>query len=135
MGHTDPEPRSGAALLVQFRCASITAPCLLSVELTFLVAGRWFNFEAVLVASPPPPSTSTTASSSPDSSTPQPPLQWTRFGTGDEDELFVFVCVRKPSTYDWEVPLDDEELIQGGRGQDGVDDQFERMLLGGMEWD
>lgn len=54
---------------------------------------------------------------------------------GEDDELFIFVCERRPSTYDWKVPEDDVQLMQGIPGQDGEDDQFEQLLLGGMEWD
>lgn len=90
-------------------------------------SGRWFTFEAVLVASTPPKPTTPAAA--------PPPLEWTRFGTGDEDELFIFVCERRPETYEWTVPEDDEELMRGASGQAGADDQFERLLLGGIEWD
>ncbi|KAK4055055.1 hypothetical protein OIO90_003396 [Microbotryomycetes sp. JL221] len=56
------------------------------------------------------------------------PGPWQRFGLGEEDEIFVFVCQRRPETRGWLVPDDDEELMRGG------DDQFERLLLCCMEW-
>ncbi|ORY84729.1 putative methyltransferase-domain-containing protein [Leucosporidium creatinivorum] len=97
--------------------------------------GRWFTFEAVLSASPPHPSPLTTFSAASSPTSAPSPLEWARFGTGDEDELFIFVCERRPSTYDWDVPEQDEQLMQGLPGQDGEDDQFEQLLLGGLEWD
>lgn len=80
----------------------------------------------MFVAPPPPPQTSQ-ADLAP------PPEEWERFGLG-EDEIFVFVCHRRPSTYGWIVPDDDEELMRGSVGADAADDQFERLLLGALEW-
>lgn len=57
---------------------------------------------------------------------------WERFGVADG--IYVFNCARKPATYDRLVPVDDEELMRGGTDEDSAtSDQFEVMLLSGIE--
>lgn len=64
--------------------------------------------------SPPP---------SPGAPTPPPgPPTFDRFGRG-EDEIYVFVCTRKPETLEVPIPDEDEKLMSL------TDDQFERMLM------
>ena len=58
---------------------------------------------------------------------------WTRFGAEDDGDVFVFVARRRKESLDWDVPLDDAELLSGvGAGGDGLrksDDTFETLLL------
>lgn len=123
--------------------------------------GRWFRFEPVLISAPSPawsedrsePNRNDDSgqiqfgTSTPVMKTPASPPTWTRFGTStpslstatdpghdrgeDTDELFLFICSRRPASYDWLVPSDDDELMSG---QD-PDMQFELLMLGGLEWD
>lgn len=61
---------------------------------------------------------------------------WTRFGSADEDNLFIFVAERRPESLSWEVPHSDEDLLAGvgawGSQTRKCDDTFEGLLLMGL---
>lgn len=83
--------------------------------LTTDFAGRWFHLESVA-------SRVTTAPK---------PTSWTRFG--EADDIHIFLCTRKASTYDQPIPTDDEHLMRGAPGDaTSADSQFELMLLGDL---
>ncbi|KAK4692457.1 hypothetical protein P7C70_g9123, partial [Phenoliferia sp. Uapishka_3] len=85
--------------------------------------GRWFDMESVLTRSTPP------ASSSPAK---DPPC--VRFG--EEDDIHIFVCTRRPSTFDLPIPSSDEHLMRGSPGDaTSASDQFELMLFSGISLD
>lgn len=85
-------------------------------------AGHWFDFSPVLVSTP-------ATASDPPSPAPAPgPPTYSRFGTG-EDEIYVFVCTRRPETLQLEVPIRDEALMSL------TDDQFERLLMCEIDMD
>ncbi|KAK4050690.1 hypothetical protein OIV83_003416 [Microbotryomycetes sp. JL201] len=128
---------SSPLVLFSYKVRSLTK------ETPFWAAfGRWFEFEPVLVAEyeedndgseaeaerERPPTNGGTSDASLTNKLRLGP--WQRFGVGDEDELFVFVCVRRQESFDWPVPDEDSELMSGGAGGgSGGDDQFERILL------
>ncbi|GAA5869090.1 hypothetical protein JCM1840_000465 [Sporobolomyces johnsonii] len=130
--------------------------------------GRWFEFEAVQVGTLDSASESSSTSSSaaaPPSASPTTPIppsrSWTRFGAAvpspsspslssqhETDELYIFLCQRRPSTYGAysRLRLDklggegvsDEDLMLGRNGAEGEAEgsgRFEEMLMGGLEWD
>ncbi|GAA5959951.1 hypothetical protein JCM21900_001437 [Sporobolomyces salmonicolor] len=139
--------------------------------------GRWFAFEAVQVgtldraresspeatgtAAPPAP---TRAGESREEKEPRPSRTWTRFGAAvpsqssssspsmsspdETDELYIFLCHRRPSTYgaysrlgldsEGGEGVSDEDLMLGRNGAEGEGEgsgRFEEMLMGGLEWD
>ena len=62
---------------------------------------------------------------------------WVRFGSANDGDYFVFVARRRPESFAWRVPLDDEELL-GGMGAQGnetrkEDGTFESLLLMGLD--
>lgn len=64
---------------------------------------------------------------------------WTRFGSADEDNLFIFVAARRPESLAWEVPSSDSDLL-AGVGAKGTqtrkgDDTFEGLLLMALDAD
>ncbi|SCZ95023.1 BZ3500_MvSof-1268-A1-R1_Chr11-3g03551 [Microbotryum saponariae] len=90
--------------------------------------GIWFEFEPVYYRP------IATSAQDPNTTLPSPAADedhWHRFGETSEgqDQLFIFVCTRRPKTYTWDVPKEDEALMNGL----GSDDQFETLLLLGME--
>ncbi|KAM0791791.1 hypothetical protein ACM66B_004054 [Microbotryomycetes sp. NB124-2] len=118
-------------LLFSYKIRSLTR------ETPFWVAfGRWFEFDPVLVAQiePDEAALDKAAGEINGGTKTSDALKlgtWQRFGVGDEDELFVFVCRRRPESLAWTVPMDDEALMGGGgaEGRSTGDDQFERILL------
>ncbi|THU75270.1 hypothetical protein K435DRAFT_881209, partial [Dendrothele bispora CBS 962.96] len=78
----------------------------------------------------PSTSTSTSRSSSPSHSHSNPAKsksKWTRLGSSLEGPSFVFTARRRPESFGWDVPEDDEDLIAGnlgvvgsGRGDQGT---------------
>ncbi len=61
---------------------------------------------------------------------------WTRLGSSDGSDIFIFIARRKPESLTWEIPSSDEELL-GGVGARGSrtrkgDDTFEGLLLMGL---
>lgn len=62
---------------------------------------------------------------------------WTRFGSADENDIFIFVARRRPESLTWEIPHSDEELLAGvgARGTRACkgDDTFEGLLLMGLD--
>ncbi|KAJ3554716.1 hypothetical protein NM688_g2960 [Phlebia brevispora] len=64
---------------------------------------------------------------------------WTRFGSADENDLFIFVASRRPESLTWEVPHSDQELLAGvgawGSQTSKGDDTFEGLLLMGLDVD
>ncbi|SGZ01630.1 BQ5605_C033g11157 [Microbotryum silenes-dioicae] len=90
--------------------------------------GIWFDFRPVYYRPVP------TSAQDPNTTFPSPAADedhWHRFGETSEgqNQLFIFVCTRRPKTYTWDVPKEDEALMNGL----GSDDQFETLLLLGME--
>ncbi|SCV73543.1 BQ2448_7469 [Microbotryum intermedium] len=93
--------------------------------------GIWFEFEPVYYRPIP---TSTQNEEYPPTSEASPSTDeddWHRFGetSQGQDQLYIFVCTRRPETYTLEIPQNDETLMNGV----GSDDQFETLLLLGME--
>ncbi|KAK7033268.1 tumor-related protein [Favolaschia claudopus] len=78
--------------------------------------GLWFEFAPVLVRR-----------------TSQDIHSWRRFGASLEDPTFIFVAHRREESLGWQVPLRDEDLMQGRIAPDQVspkgDDTFETLLL------
>lgn len=64
-----------------------------------------------------------------------PPGNWSCFG--EADDLYIFICTRRPSTYHLPIPENDEHLLRGEPGGAGpaADDQFEMMLLSALSFD
>ena len=64
---------------------------------------------------------------------------WTRFGSADEDNLFIFVAARRPESLAWEVPSSDSDLLAGvgarGTQTRKGDDTFEGLLLMALDTD
>lgn len=63
---------------------------------------------------------------------------WERFGSSlFEDTIFVFVAHRKPQSYQWHLPSDDSDLLNGigawGTVSQKGDDTFESLLLMAMD--
>ncbi|KAI0367981.1 hypothetical protein BV20DRAFT_969814 [Pilatotrama ljubarskyi] len=114
------------------------APVLLSYKMRSLpketpfwsAFGLWFEFVPVL-ARPRP------AHHNPHPEVPRSE-QWCRFSPGDDsDETFVLVARRRPESLSWTIPEEDSALIAGigayGSDSPKSDDQFERLLLMGMD--
>jgi len=62
-----------------------------------------------------------------------PPLPWRRFGSSVDGHVFVFIARRRPDSLTWEVPDNDQDLMDGvgaynTRSRKG-DDTFETLLL------
>lgn len=59
--------------------------------------------------------------------------EWTRFGSDSDDTTFIFVAHRRPESFDWKIPLLDEQLLagMGAHGTDSPkgDDTFEALLF------
>ncbi|KJA16427.1 hypothetical protein HYPSUDRAFT_193151 [Hypholoma sublateritium FD-334 SS-4] len=59
--------------------------------------------------------------------------EWTRFGSDSDDTTFIFVAHRRPESFDWNIPLLDEQLLAGtgAHGTDSPkgDDTFETLLF------
>lgn len=116
----------------------------LAKETTFWSAfGLWFTFRPVLVRERRPPECQLSSAvqhgrydhASAGSQTFDTP--WSRFGSADDGDLFIFVASRRLESYTWDVPRSDDELL-GGVGAWGTsarksDDTFESLLLMGME--
>ena len=139
-------------------------------------SGRWFELDPVQVGRtrrPDPPAAAPNAdreqcqSGDPSPEVAQKKVEWTRYGSrmgsadmggtsiGDkDDELYVFVCRRHPSTLGALGPIDakgqqdgtsiifgsvsDEELLLGlgkAAGYAEGADRFEEILLANLEWD
>ncbi|KAJ7170806.1 putative methyltransferase-domain-containing protein [Mycena crocata] len=58
---------------------------------------------------------------------------WHRFGVALEDPTFVFVARRRPESFQWDLPPNDEDLMHGvmaqGTPSPKGDDTFETLLL------
>lgn len=85
--------------------------------------GLWFSFYPVSYLPP--------ATSSDDAEEEGP--EWRRFGSEQEDRVFVFVAKRRSESHSWVVPEDDQDLLHGV-GANGTDipksdDTFESLLL------
>jgi hypothetical protein len=98
-------------------------------EMSFWSAfGLWFAFEPVLIRN--------TVSSS-EQSVDDPDMEgtniWSWFGSGGDDDTFIFVARRRPDSLVWNVPLDDVELLAGVGAHGDLsrksDDTFETLLL------
>lgn len=77
--------------------------------------GLWFTFRPVLIKD-----------GSGDS-------DWRRFGSDLDDTIFVFVAHRRAESFDWKVPVLDDELLGGvgayGKNSRKGDDTFENLLI------
>jgi hypothetical protein len=94
--------------------------------------GLWFRFYPVSYLPPTKPSDSTR-----DLDDSEEEGEWRRFGSEQDDQVFVFVAKRRPASHSWEVPEDDRELLSGV-GANGTkvpksDDTFESLLLLSMD--
>lgn len=108
----------------------------LAKETPFWAAfGLWFSFAPVLVrprgrADGISGDAAASPHAAPDGA------RWARFGTGGEDDVFVFVARRRPGSHAWVVPADDAALLAGvgARGDEArkADDTFETLLLMGL---
>ncbi|KAI0663827.1 putative methyltransferase-domain-containing protein [Cubamyces menziesii] len=113
---TSPEP---PLVLLSYKMRS------LSKETPFWSAfGLWFEFVPVLARRP-----STKGGEN---------ASWSRFSPGDaSDETFVLVARRRPESLQWTVPENDSALLSGVGAcfseSPKSDDQFERLLLMGMD--
>ncbi|KAI0671844.1 putative methyltransferase-domain-containing protein [Trametes maxima] len=93
--------------------------------------GLWFDFVPVLSR----PLVSTRGDEPLDRSG---SAQWSRFSPGDpEDETFVIIAKRRADSLFWTEPDEDSKLLAGvgasGSDQPKSDDQFEQLLLMGMD--
>ena len=95
--------------------------------------GLWFSLEPVLVRTRP----DGIGDSAPNDG--ETPFQWHFFGNTDESEdiYLVIVAHRRTESYDWQIPTDDEALLNG-IGANGTsackgDDTFETLLLMHMQ--
>ncbi|KAH7928057.1 hypothetical protein BV22DRAFT_1083645 [Leucogyrophana mollusca] len=65
--------------------------------------------------------------------TSQEQTEWERFGSNGGDQVFIFIAHRRPESHAWEVPRDDQDLIDGVGAKGTVnrkgDDTFETLLL------
>ncbi|KAF6757159.1 putative methyltransferase-domain-containing protein [Ephemerocybe angulata] len=63
--------------------------------------------------------------------------EWHRFGSGLDDQVFVFIAHRRPESHKWTVPDSDVDLLLGtganGKPYPQSDDTFESLLLLSME--
>jgi hypothetical protein len=94
----------------------------LAKEASFFSAfGLWFTFDPVI------------ARPKNEGASQQP---WSRFGTSLDGQDFVFVAKRRPASVAWNVPDDDQKLLDGvgawGTDSRKGDDTFEMLLLMGM---
>ena len=110
------EPLPTTSLFISYKVRSLPK------ESVFWSAfGLWFDFRPVLVR---------------DTSIHSKWL-WERFGADFDDLTFVFVAYRRPESYDWRVPVLDEDLITGvgacGTDSRKSDDTFESLLVMLME--
>ncbi|KAI0342667.1 hypothetical protein BDW22DRAFT_1394496 [Trametopsis cervina] len=111
----------------------------LSKETPFWAAfGLWFAFEPVLIKSHHVPAAAVAREALGDFNE-VPPAAWTRFGSPDNGDTYVFVGRRRPESFGWQVPADDAELL-GGVGAGGTqdrkgDDTFDTLLLMQMQMD
>jgi hypothetical protein len=62
---------------------------------------------------------------------------WHRFGATHEDETFIFVARRRKESFNWSLPLSDNDLLRGvdvrGTSSPKGDDTFETLLLMSVE--
>ena len=62
---------------------------------------------------------------------------WSRLGSADDGDLFIFVASRRSESFAWEVPSSDVELLAGvgawGDSMPKSDDTFESLLLMGLD--
>ncbi|OJT02476.1 hypothetical protein TRAPUB_7043 [Trametes pubescens] len=92
--------------------------------------GLWFEFTPVLARRRPSLDTESVVLA--------PVEEWSRFSPGDDlDETLVIVATRRPDSISWKIPEDDIALLAGagayGTESSKSDDQFERLLLLGMD--
>lgn len=89
--------------------------------------GLWFNFHPVNYL---PPADTVTDDENEGS-------EWCRFGSRQDDQVFVFVAKRRQGSHYWKVPENDQELLHGvgANGTDVTksDDTFETLLLLSMD--
>ncbi|KAI0696899.1 putative methyltransferase-domain-containing protein [Cytidiella melzeri] len=107
----------------------------LSKETAFWAAfGLWFSFEPVLVRSrrsyeDGPRAAGWGGAVCWDA--------WTRLGSSDDSDAFVFVARRRSESLDWVMPPGDSELLDGvgarGSSDRKSDDTFEELLLMQLE--
>ena len=119
----------------------------LAKETSFWSAfGLWFSFQPVLAQlhpqSPKSPASSIDAEGAfvkPNTESRTLDIPWTRLGSADDNDLFIFIASRRPESYTWQVPSTDEQLLAGvgawGTTTCKGDDTFEGLLLMGLDTD
>lgn len=112
------DPENEATVIISYQVRSLTK------ESPFWSAlGLWFEFYPVNYLQPPKPEDDD------DDCDPD----WHRLGSGQEDDVFVFIAHRRPQSHLWEVPHSDSDLLQGvganGSATQKSDDTFETLLI------
>ncbi|KAJ3525036.1 hypothetical protein NMY22_g10740 [Coprinellus aureogranulatus] len=97
--------------------------------------GLWFSFYPVSCL--PPPSPAGDGVEEEEEEEEEEGREWRRFGSEQEDQVFVFIAKRRPESHSWTVPDDDKQLLQGvganGTNVPKSDDTFESLLLLSMD--
>ncbi|KAF9000663.1 hypothetical protein BDQ17DRAFT_1391209 [Cyathus striatus] len=66
-------------------------------------------------------------------------FDWYHVGSDFDDRTFIFVAQRRPQSYSWDIPSEDDSLLHGvgayGKETRQADDTFELMLLMSLEID